>query len=736
MNGARNTTVRAAVLAACALVASLLAMALLSGVAPAGAATTTPADQATPLTVVLTSLTPSTVPRRGVIRLNGIVTNSSEELWQAINVAPFISHDPITTRDGLALAAATAPSTSVGDRLTDPGTYAAVGDLAPGQSAPFRIRVPVSSLLISGAEGVYWIGVHALGTNTAGRDLVADGRARTFIPLVSAHAARTRTDPISVVLPLRERARRAADGSLNGPSRWAGLTAPDGRLTRLVAFAASAGSLPLTWVVDPAVLDALGDYSQGNPPLTLGSARRGGPSTGPTPTPSPTPNSSTSAPGSPSPAERARAGAVLDAFLADARTHALLTLGYGDPDVVALARHRPALVGTADQLSQRRMKARGLSDSPVIAPPDGYFDPSLLSRVGPTSTLVLTDGGRLELPPSSRLPSGHPLVLTDERAGAGGPAPTTPHDPLALRQRVLSEAALEVTKGAQGNTATTGAAGAPGTQGTGTTSSPRPVVLALPRGWNPGARWRQADFFGGLQTPWTRLAPVLGSAGTTYPGKLDYDRALLASEIPAANVQATHRLAHTSDVLGHLLTGAGDVTDRLTGAALQASSYSARPSLQLAADQVRALESTTQAQLAKVAVTGTDFVTLSGGAGSVTVTLVNGLKQPITVGLRARTDGAAVHIAMPDPVRMEPGQRTTQRLQVTSSLGVHEVTLSPVTIEGETTGTPLRFSLRTSAVGQLIWYVILAGGLLLAVMIVRRIVLRIRNHEWRLDDRG
>ena len=42
--------------------------------------------------------------------------------------------------------------------------------------------------------------------------------------------------------------------------------------------------------------------------------------------------------------------------------------------------------------------------------------------------------------------------------------------------------------------------------------------------------------------------------------------------------------------------------------------------------------------------------------------------------------------------------------------------------------------LRTSEVGRLIWYIIFAGGTLLAVMIVRRIVLRVRSHRWRQEE--
>jgi hypothetical protein len=136
----------------------------------------------------------------------------------------------------------------------------------------------------------------------------------------------------------------------------------------------------------------------------------------------------------------------------------------------------------------------------------------------------------------------------------------------------------------------------------------------------------------------------------------------------------------------------------------------------------------------RVEVTGTDFVTLSGASGSLTVTLVNGLAQPITVGLRARTDSPDVKIETPKPVSMQAGQRTTLRLKVASTLGVHEVTLEPVTTEGQAAGTPLTFSLRTSQVGKLIWYIIVAGGVLLAVMVVRRIALRIRSRRWRVED--
>src|SRR6478735_5779380 len=395
----------------------------------------------------MTLLSPSNLPTRDVLTISGIVKNESKDSWTDVNVAPFLSSEPITTRDELAEAAASAPDTFSGNRLTDPSTQVLVGDLAPGKAATFTVRVHAAELAPRD-PGVYWIGVHALGTGPDGRDLEADGRARTFLPFVPKSAARLRKVPLSVVLPVRDRARRAADGSLNGPTRWVHLTAPEGRLSRLADFGSSAGAVPLTWVVDPAVLDGLKDFGQGNPPLSLGSDRRArqGNDQKPDASPSPSPSPRTG-PGAPSEKQRDRANLVLNTLQLTIRSHPALALGYADPDVASLARRGPNLLRRSEELSASSMKAYNLTGSAVVAPPEGYFDPDLLGRLPESTLMLLSDHGDLADPPLSKLPTGQDLVLTDERAVTGGPLPNHPRTPLALRQRILSEAALEITNG-------------------------------------------------------------------------------------------------------------------------------------------------------------------------------------------------------------------------------------------------------------------------------------------------
>ncbi len=230
--------------------------------------------------------------------------------------------------------------------------------------------------------------------------------------------ARERTVPVSVVLPLRDRARRDADGSLNGPTRWVNLTRSDGRLTRLADFGASAGDAPVSWLVDVAVLDALSDFANGNPPLSLGPAldARGRDGRRRRTAATEDPDDPDASPGEPdagvergslsecldpaparaprTQATRERTRSVLETFLSSTRKNPVLALGYADPDVVALARLRPSLIRRSDDLAARRMVAWGLERQAgrgtaqrLLRPRPPHRDPpGLVDARSPTGT--------------------------------------------------------------------------------------------------------------------------------------------------------------------------------------------------------------------------------------------------------------------------------------------------------------------------------------------------------------
>jgi hypothetical protein len=302
-------------------------------------------------------------------------------------------------------------------------------------------------------------------------------------------------------------------------------------------------------------------------------------------------------------------------------------------------------------------------------------------------------------------------VFTDQQAASGGPGPTPPLDALAVRQRIVSDAALRAQEGAT-----------------------NPMVVELPADWDPGVRWKSSHFFSGLNLPWLDLVSLdrPDDSTPTFDAALGYPASERHDEIGLANVSASRTLVTTASVMGQLLRTTNDVQHSLDGIALTGVSYHARTDPAAARAQILDTDLAMRARLDKVSVIGTDFVTLSGGSGTLTVTLVNQLDQPITVGIEPRTSSAGVHIDTPKPLEMAPGQRTVLRLRArASSIGVHEVTLTPVTANGAELGTPLTFSLRTSQVGKLIWVVLVCGGVLLVVMILRRIRRGIREHRWR-----
>ena len=98
-----------------------------------------------------------------------------------------------------------------------------------------------------------------------------------------------------------------------------------------------------------------------------------------------------------------------------------------------------------------------------------------------------------------------------------------------------------------------------------------------------------------------------------------------------------------------------------------------------------------------VRIEGPPFVMMSSEDGPIQVTLVNGLDQPVRVGIAA----ADPQLGPEDRrgrrrVTLGPGQRTAIRLQATSNdIGVHAVTL----VATDTRGQPASAASPSSASG-------------------------------------
>lgn len=699
------------------LLVGLLA-ALLVGLVPA---TVAPAEAAEavapvePLPVTLTSMTPSSVPATGPIVLTGTVRNASEVAWQDVNVYPVMSSQPIGDQEALAEAAASDPlSTASGERLAREGQFVSLGDLAPGSSRTFTLRIRRKDIAGVRLPGVYWIGAHALGSSPDGRDALADGRARTFIPLVAKRA----TSAVSLVVPLRAHFSRDVETRIVKPERAARTFTSDGRLGRLLAMFGPQSQV--TWVVDPAVVDAADDLRNNNEPMTLGPAITEPDSPADQPTTAATDGAADGAAdgnGAPAPAldsaTRDEVGAWIDRATETLAQRPVLALPYADPDAVAMLRQTPKLFDRARALGADRLKSYGVESRPAIAPYDGKLDLDVLPLGEPKLT-ALASAPDPTSPPVAADMRGHRILLNQPAATQGGPQPEA-LSALNLRQRIVSEAALRAQR-----------------------APSEPLLVQLPDRWNPGADWARADLVDELDNGWLSTVPLPSSPSpdvATAPlvADLPYGDAARRREVDRELLGDVAGLLEVGRVLGHLLDTDNNTQVRISAVALGGAGETARADQPSAGSLLTTLTDKVRRLMDQVRVGGTEFVTLSGGSGAITVSLINELPQPVKIGLAAdNRSGTALKFQAPEPITLKPRQRTTMRLQVrTERIGVNDVSISPVTAEGELVGTPLELTIRSSEVGRWFWSVMVGAGAVFLFMMTKRIRHRVRTKRWR-----
>ena len=352
--------------------------------------------------------------------MTGTVTNRDKHAWADAQAYLVIPATPFTTRKQVDDAIDTGGAYT-GERVVDLRSIDEIGDLRPGDTTPFEVSVPYKRLGITGAAGVYPVGVQILGTDVDGtRTTTAIGRATTFLPLVSDK----RPERISagLVWPFVMPDHRKPDGDYADPQALVALVSTGGRLRNQLDLASATRPNASTVIIDPALLVGLDDVSRGRhlpDRITI--------STG----------------------EREAAKKFLDDLIGLARRDACWVLDFDRPDLLGIT--QSAYAGQLDEVIERataatlarfQLTGRGLS-----WPTGSGVTAALLSAVRGT-------GEQPVLVPSTALPgwerrdgslvqytarSGPMPLLVNDALDTGVPGQTTT---ATLRQRMLSEAAL------------------------------------------------------------------------------------------------------------------------------------------------------------------------------------------------------------------------------------------------------------------------------------------------------
>jgi hypothetical protein len=285
---------------------------------------------------------------------------------------------------------------------------------------------------------------------------------------------------------------------------------------------------------------------------------------------------------------------------------------------------------------------------------------------------------------------------------------------LSLRQQLLADAALHALSGDRG----------------------RPLVRLLPPGWDPGNGWRASQFFRGLTVPWLSGADLAGlltaspARATVNANQISYPAQEQDAEIPSTLLRATEGLIGSAGPVEELVGDGSSVTAQLTSVGLTGSSVLSRPHPGFATARMRGARQVAHGWLRQIGVRGPSFVTMSSETGTFQVTLVNGLAEPVTVGLRATVPGGQLHLSNVRPIKLQPHSRGAVRIEATAKgIGVHEVRLQPVSSEGTRVGRPMKLSVRSSRVGFFLWVIMAIGGAVLLIAIVLRIARRLRTRR-------
>lgn len=628
---------------------------------------------------------------------------------------------PLTSRSALARADGTLLPTST---RTAPQP---VADAVPtGTTRAFQLVVPASELRLED------LGVHPLHVEVrADATLDGDGgaevvsrRVQTFLPTFPEPVQPTR---LAVLLPLTRPPAvdptEAAQADL--VAELSPELEPGGRLHGLLeaGAAAAAAGVPVTWVVDPALLDAVRALAASVPPGDGGTATTEGDPSG-------------------RPGGSGRAVALwLERARVVLRDAPVIALPYADPDVVALLRGDLVEELEFADTTGAAIVRDVLGVAPLGGwawPPDGLATPgSLGARVDAGARRLVLDSGAvvraetIRTTPDARTRievGAHelPLLTTDAgltallAAGAAGPQERPPGtgptgQTLAL-QRVAAETALVTAE-------------RPG--------SDRGLVLAPPRWWSADASYVRQLLTGLAGQSWVDpvALPELvdGPALDGEPAELA-EPAVLALREQALTESWVRPLA---DARGTLAEFAPVLTDPAPLVAARrlallrgASAAWRRPELrpvggEVVAEALRAVAGLVSA----VRVEGGGPVLFTADTGTIPLTVVNELGQPVVVQVAVDAAGQARLLSgAVTEVQIEPRRRHQVDVRVVArTSGQFPVQAQLRNPEGVPLGPPVRVTVRSTAYGR-VAVAITVGA---AAVLVAASGVRLLRRAWR-----
>ena len=655
-----------------AVAAGVVAAAL--SVAPAAASSAGPAGRAQagpaqPMSITITSISPTYATPKGEVTVSGTVTNTTAAAATELSVQLWSSSVRLPDRAAMA-SYLTAPAGAAVDSPL-PKSMQTLATVPAHSTRPWSLTLRVSQ------AGMTAFGVYPLAAELSQFGGPVDA-ARTFLPFWPAASQARTVRPVSLawIWPLIDVPHQAACPALLNNKLRASL-ASGGRLNQLLAVGSSpvGRSAGLTWAIDPALLN---DAKAMTARYQVG-------------------GTATCTHASTLPASAA-ARAWLSGVQSVAAQQDFFVTPYADVDVAALS-HRGLNSELADAFADGRLEAQAILHGQVQRPPvalgggragagatgliawpaNGVADYGVLESLAASpnriGTVILDS---TMMPPAvdngitptavTTTPDGvygqmHVLLADNDieqvlSAPAGslpGIAPGTKPSPAAAafarEQWFLAQTAMIASE-------------APHTA--------RAVVVAPPRRWDPGAALASSLLDETVHTPWLRPAslsglvaapPQTGQARREGPPKYQVS----PSELRAPLLRQVQQLNDQIGLLESILVHSGPRYLSTAVAAIESSAWRGQPSGRRTARQLlRKVSAFVAVQQHQVRIIDPLRVTLGGKSGEVPVSIRNGLGQAVRVRLRVSVPSTGrVVIGNPDkPITVAGGEQKTIKIPV------------------------------------------------------------------------
>jgi hypothetical protein len=699
------------------------AMASSAGVAGRGQA-----GPAQPMSITITSISPTYATPKGTVTVSGTVANTTGAVATGLSVQLWSSSVRLPDRAAMASYLTAAAGAGVDSPLKSMQTLATV----PAHSTrPWSLTLRVSQ------AGMTTFGVYPLAAELSQFRAPVDA-ARTFLPFWPAASQARTVRPVSLawIWPLIDVPHQAACPALLNNKLQASL-ASGGRLNQLLAVGSSqlGRSAGLTWAIDPALLN--------DAKVMTARYQVGGTATC---------SHTSTLPAS------AAARAWLSGIQSVAAQQDFFVTPYADVDVAALS-HRGLTSELADAFADGRREAlailhRQVQRPPVALgggraaagaagliawPPSGVADYGVLeslaaNRIGTMildSTMMppVVDNGitptAVTTTPDGVYGQMHVLladndieqVLSAPPASLPGIAPGTKPSPAAAafarEQWFLAQTAMIASE-------------APHTA--------RAVVVAPPRRWDPGTALASSLLDESVHAPWLRPASLSSLVAAPQPagqvrreGPPKYQ--VSHSELRAPLLRQVQQLNDQIGLLESILAQSGPRYLSTAVAAIESSAWRGQPSGRRTARQLlRKVSAYVAVQQHQVRIIDPLPVTLGGKSGEVPVSIRNGLGQAVRVRLRVGVPSAGrVVIGYPTKLITVPGgeQKTIKIPVKAAEAGSTTLTLWLTNPGGRPLpGSPARVTVEATHFGTMAIVII---GIALAVFVITAIGRAIRR---------